>query len=291
MNVGFIGLGAMGRPMALHLLKGGHPLGVYARRPESARPLEEAGAKAYGSPAELAAACDAVFTIVTTTRDVEQVVLGERGIAEGARPGTVVVVMSTIDPAASRRIAEELERRGVEMLDAPVSGGEIGAMAGTLSIMVGGKPEVFERIRPLLECMGKTIVRIGESGAGQVAKMCTQLAIVATLQGIAEAVTLANAAGVDASKVLDALEKGAAASHLLELMGRRMVNRDFAPGVEARLHHKDAQLVLECARDAGLALPLAALATQTFNALMARGGGKLDSSAIVTVVEAAAGRR
>lgn len=290
MNVGFIGLGAMGLPMAMHLLKGGHILGVYARRPEAAQLLIEAGAKAYVSPAELAAACDVVFIIVTTTRDVEQVVLGDRGIAAGARPGSVVVVMSTIDPAATRRIAADLARRGVEMLDAPVSGGEIGARAGTLSIMVGGKQEVFERVKPLFACMGKTIVHIGASGAGQVAKACTQLAIVATLQGIAEAVMLARAAGADASKVLDAIEQGAAASRMLELMGRRMVNRDFTPGVEARLHHKDAQIVLECARELGLALPLTAIATQTFNALIARGGGKLDSSAIVTVLEGACGR-
>lgn len=289
MRVGFIGLGAMGQPMAMHLLKGGHAFGVYARRPEAAQPLVEAGAKEYGSPSELAAACDVVFTIVTTTRDVEQVVLGDRGIAVGARPGSVVV-MSTIDPAATRRIATELARRGVEMLDAPVSGGEIGARAGTLSIMVGGKPEVFDRIKPLFECMGKTIVYIGASGAGQVAKACTQLAIVATLQGIAEAVMLARAAGVDASKVLDALDQGAAASRMLEIMGRRMVNRDFTPCVEARLHYKDAQIVLECARDAGLALPLAAIATQTFNALISRGGAKWDSSAIVTVLEGACAR-
>lgn len=290
MNVGFIGLGAMGQPMAVNLQKGGYTLGVYARRPEATQPLIEAGAKIYVSPAELAAACDVVFVIVTTTRDVEQVVLGERGIAEGARPGSVVVVMSTIDPAATRRIAAQLASRGVEMLDAPVSGGEIGARAGTLSIMVGGKAEIFERVKPVLACMGKTLAHIGGNGAGQVAKAANQLAIVATLQGIAEAMTLARAAGVDVAKVLDAIEKGAAASRMLELMGRRMVARDFNAGVEARLHHKDAQIVLECARDLGLGLPLAAIATQTFNALIARGGGKLDSSAIVMVVEGACER-
>lgn len=290
MKVGFIGLGAMGAPMAANVLKGGHGLGVYARRPEAAAALVEAGATRYDTPAALAAASEALITMVTATRDVEQVLLGKNSVIEGAEPGMVVIDMSTILPGAARRIAARFRERGVEMLDAPVSGGEVGARAGTLSIMAGGKAEIFERVKPVLACMGKTLVRIGGSGAGQVAKAANQLAIVATLQGIAEAMTLARAAGVDPSRVFEALSGGSARSRVLELMGRRMVTREFNAGVEARLHHKDAQIVLECARELDLGLPLAAIATQTFNALMARGGQKLDSSAIVTVVEGAGER-
>lgn len=290
MKVGFIGLGAMGAPMAANVVKGGHGLGVYARRPGAAAALVEAGATRYDTPAALAAASEVLITMVTATRDVEQVLLGKNSVIEGAEPGMVVIDMSTILPGAARRIAARFRERGVEMLDAPVSGGEVGARAGTLSIMAGGKAEIFERVKPVFACMGKTLVRIGESGAGQVAKAANQLAIVATLQGIAEAMTLARAAGVDPSRVFEALSGGSARSRVLELMGRRMVTREFNVGVEARLHHKDAQIVLECARELGLALPLAAIATQTFNALMARGGGKLDSSAIVTVVEGAGER-
>lgn len=285
MKVGFIGLGAMGRPMALNVLKGGHPLAVWARSPSSVRPLADAGAEIHPSPAALAAACDMVCTMVTATADVERVLLGPDGVVHGARPGTLVADMSTISPFAARRMAARLAERGVDLLDAPVSGGVIGAEAATLSIMAGGAAEAFERARPVLACMGRTLVHIGASGAGQVAKAANQLFIVASLQGIAEAVALARAAGVDANRVLDALEQGAAGSRMLEIMGRRMARREFDPGVEARLHHKDAGIVLDCAHEAGIALPLAALGTQTFNALMGRGGGRQDSSAIVTVVE------
>lgn len=285
-RVGFIGLGVMGRPMAQNLMRAGHPLHVFARRAASIAPLVEQGALACASPAELAARCDVVFTMVTAGADVEAVVLGPGGILEGAHPGLLVVDHSTIPPAIARRVGTTLAARGVDFLDAPVSGGEQGAIDATLSIMVGGPEAAFQRAEPLLRRAGKTVLRIGESGAGQVAKAANQLAIVLTLEGLAEALTLARASDVDAGKVLEALRAGAVASRILDAMGPRMVSRDFRPGVEARLHHKDVQIALDCAAAVGLAVPGAAVAAQTFNALMARGGGRLDSAAVVTVVEA-----
>jgi 2-hydroxy-3-oxopropionate reductase len=285
-HVGFIGLGVMGRPMALNLMRADYPMHVFARRPESLQPLVEAGAAACASPSEVAARCDVVFTMVTAGTDLEAVVLGKDGLIEGARAGLIVVDHSTIPPATARRVAARLAQSGVHFLDAPVSGGEAGAVNATLSIMVGGSDFAFGRAEPLLRCLGRTVLRIGDSGAGQVAKAANQLAIVLTLEGLAEALTLARASGVDAAKVHEALQGGAAASRILEVMGSKMVSRDFRPGVEARLHHKDIQIVLDCAAAVGIPAPGAAVAAQSFNALMARGGAKLDSSAVMTVVEA-----
>ena len=289
-RIGFIGLGVMGRPMAQNLMRAGHVLRVFARRPASVAPLIEQGAVACASPAELAARCDVVVTMVTTGADVEAVALGPRGILEGARAGLIVIDHSTIPPATARHVSTQLAQRGVEFLDAPVSGGEAGAIDAALSIMVGGSESAFRRAEPMLRCVGKTVLHIGESGAGQVAKAANQLAIVLTLQGLAEAFTLARAGGVDAAKVLEALRGGAAASRILDAMGPKMVSRDFRPGVEARLHHKDVQIALDCAAAVGLAVPGAAVAAQTFNALMARGGARQDSSAVITVVEAVCSR-
>ena len=285
MNVGFIGLGAMGRPMALNLMKGGHAMAVWARRAEALEPLLSAGARRCASPAEVAAHSDVVFTVVTTGADVEDVVLGDAGIIQGARPGTVVVDCSTIPPDTVRRIAAELRIAAVELIDAPVSGGEAGAVAGTLSVMAGGKPHVFERVRPLLECVGKTIVYIGESGAGQVAKAANQLVLVVTIQGIAEAMTLARASGVDFRPVWEALTQGLAGSRMLDLMGPRMMDRQFDAGIDARLHHKDADIVLRCAFESRTPVPGAALAAQAFNALLARPGRRWDSAAVLQVLE------
>ena len=191
MKLGFVGLGAMGRPMALHLMKHGHAMGVYARRAESAAPLVAAGATRYDTPAALAAQCEVIFTMVTSSQDVESVVLGEEGIAHGLKRGSVLVDMETISPTVARRVAAELAKQGVDMLDAPVSGGPAGAEAATLAIMAGGKPEVFERVKPLFACMGKTIIRVGDSGAGQITKACNQLLLLVTAQGAAEALALA----------------------------------------------------------------------------------------------------
>ncbi len=249
-------------------------------------PLVEAGAVACGSAEEAARGCDVIFTMVTTTRDVQEVVLGERGVIAGARPGAIVVDMGTISPAATRAIAARLAEAGIEALDAPVSGGGIGAISGTLSIMVGGKPEIFEQVKPLFSCMGKNIVHIGPNGAGQVAKACNQMVMLIALQGLAEAFTFARKSGLDSARVYEALSGGAAQSRILEVLGKRMVERNYDPGIEARLHYKDIQIVLDEAHTLGMALPGTTLVTQMFNALIGRGGGNQDSSQLVEVVEA-----
>lgn len=285
MNLGFIGLGVMGRPMALNLMKGGHEMGVYARRPESAEPLMAAGAQYHATPAELAAHADVVFTIVTNSRDVEEVVLGNNGVIHGAKRGSVVVDMETISPTVSINVAHALAECGIDMLDAPVSGGPMGAEQATLSIMVGGTPAVFERVRPLLACMGRTIMHMGDHGAGQITKACNQLALLVTAQGAAEAFNLARRCGVDPAKVREVMMGGVAASRVLELFGKRMVERDFAAGIESRLYHKDLHIVLDLAHELGVAAPAAALTMQHINALIGRGEGRNDLSALIRVVE------
>ncbi len=290
-NVGFIGLGVMGRPMALNLIKGGCHLRVYGRRKETMVPLVEAGATACASPEEAARDCDVVFTMVTNTQDVLEVVLGERGVIAGARSGSIVVDMGTISPAATRTIAARLTAAGLEALDAPVSGGGTGAINGTLSIMVGGKPEIFARVKPLFSCLGRIIVHIGPNGAGQVAKACNQVVMLTTLQGLAEAMAFARKNGLDPQKVYESLAGGAAECRILEVLGKRMVERNYVPGIEARLHYKDIQIVLNEAHTLGMALPGTALVTQMFNALIGRGGGNQDSSQLVEVLEAISNRR
>ena len=285
MKLGFIGLGVMGRPMALHLLKRGHEMGVYARRPESAAPLVDAGARLYSSPARLAADAEVVFTMVTTSSDVEHVALGADGIIHGARPGTVLVDMETISPAVARSVAARLAAKGIEMIDAPVSGGPAGAEQATLSIMAGGESHVFERVKPLFEALGRTIVHMGGHGAGQTTKACNQLALLVTAQGAAEALTLARQSGLDPAKVREVMLGGIAASRVLELFGKRMVEREFAAGIETRLYHKDLDIVLELAHGMGQALPAAAVVMQHINALVGRGGGGSDLSALIQVIE------
>jgi 2-hydroxy-3-oxopropionate reductase len=285
MKVGFIGLGAMGRPMALHLLGAGHELSVYVRRAEVAQPLVDAGATRRATPAEVAAHSEVVFTLVTTGADVEAVALGEDGIVHGAKPGTVLVDMGTIPPGTARRIAAKLAERGIEAIDAPVSGGEVGAQNATLAIMAGGKAEVLARVRPLLEKLGKTIVHIGPSGAGQVAKACNQMIMVSCIEAVAEAMLLAQQYGADAEKVRLALAGGSAGSRVLEVFGARMTARDFKAGVEARLHHKDFGILLNEAATLGAPLPIAAQVWQQLNALMAQGRGREDTSALLRILE------
>lgn len=282
MRVGFIGLGVMGRPMAMHVQRAGHTLSVWARRPES---IVDLPATAYPTPAELGAACEVVFTMITSSADVEAVALGEQGLIEGMAPGTVLVDCSTIAPDAARRIAEKLGEKGIDMLDAPVSGGAQGAIDASLAIMAGGRAEVLERVRPLLEILGRRIVHVGGHGAGQVAKACNQMVMVAAIEAAAEAMRLAAAAGVDCAKVWQALAGGSAASRVLDIMGERMVRRDFSAGVEARLHHKDFGLVLEAARKSGVPVPLTAAVAQQLNALMAQGWGNDDTSSLLRVLE------
>lgn len=285
MKLGFIGLGAMGRPMALHLMRQGHEMGVWARRPETSAPLVDAGAQRFESPRALAARSEVVFTMVTTSSDVEQVVLGDDGVIEGAPPGSVLVDMETIAPAAARSIAARLARRGIEMLDAPVSGGPAGARDATLSIMVGGRADVFDRVRPLLACLGCTVVHMGEHGAGQVTKACNQLALLVTAEGVAEALTLAQRSGLAPAKVREVMLGGIAASRVLELFGARMVERDFSAGIEARLYHKDLGIVLELAHGAGQGVPAAAVVMQHINAIAGCGRGGDDLSTLLQVVE------
>lgn len=284
-RVGFIGLGVMGRPMALRLLRAGHQVAVWARRAEALAPLVEAGATACADPAAVARHSEVVFTIVTYGRDVESVVFGERGLAQGMAAGSVLVDMSTIAPGLARDIAARLSGRGVHMLDAPVSGGGVGAEAGTLAIMVGGEAAVLERVRPLFEVLGRTLVHVGGAGAGQVAKACNQMVMVAAIQASAEALRLAAAAGVDVARVREALMGGSAASRVLELFGGRMVARDFNAGVEARLHHKDYALLMDEAARLGAPLPVSATVWQQLDALMAQDWGRADTSSLLRVLE------
>ncbi len=290
MKLGFIGLGIMGRPMALNLRRAGHALWVYGRRAETMKPLAEAGAIACLSPQEVAANADVIFIIVSDTPDVEQVILGDQGVIHGARPGAAVVDMSTISPAATRVFAGKLAQRGVEMLDAPVSGGEAGAIKAALSIMVGGKAKTFEKVKPLFEAMGKNIVHVGDHGAGQVAKACNQIVVSLTIEGVSEALTFARRNGVDAAKVREALMGGSAGSRILEAHGKRILDNDFKPGFTVKLHQKDLRIVIEDAHKLGVGLPGTALVAQHLNALMGSGDGELDSAAIVKVVERMSGK-
>lgn len=282
MKLGFIGLGVMGRPMAQHLQRAGHELFVWARRPESTVGLP---ATVCASPAELGRHCEVVFTVITSSADVETVALGPDGLIAGLARDSVVVDCSTIAPDVARRVAATLGERSIHMLDAPVSGGAQGAIDASLAIMVGGDALVLERVRPLLDCLGRRIVHIGPQGAGQVAKACNQMIMVAAIQAAAEAMRLANASGVDCGKVRQALAGGSAASRVLDVMGERMGRRDFAAGIEARLHHKDFGLVLEAARQSGTPVPLAAVVGQQLNALMAQDWGRDDTSSLLRVLE------
>ncbi|HKY22467.1 MAG TPA: NAD(P)-dependent oxidoreductase [Vicinamibacterales bacterium] len=283
-NVGIVGLGAMGAPMARRLLKGGHAVTIYARRPEAMAPLVDAGARGASSPAEVASLSDITITMVIDTAAVETVTLGPRGILEGARAGSAVVDHSTIDPDGARRIASALKARGIDMLDAPVSGGAAMAEAGTLSIMVGGDEAVLDRCRPMLECYGTTIAHIGPSGAGQVAKACNQICTIVNMLGAAEAMLMAERAGVDPTKVKNVLMTGFAASRMLDLQAPKMIARDFRGKVESRLHDKDIQIVLAMARALGIDLPASAAAARVLHALQNRGGSKQDSAAIFEVL-------
>lgn len=289
--IAWIGAGIMGRPMARNLLAAGCALRVYARRPERARELFDAGAERCASPAAAAAGAEATVVIVADTPDAVEVILGGGGVREGARAGHTVVDMSTISPTETRRIAGLLAAGGVAMLDAPVSGGERGAIDGALSIMVGGPEDAYERMRPLLEVLGGQVRRVGGAGAGQVAKACNQLLVAQTMAAVAEAFLLAEARGADPAAVREALLGGFAYSRILEAHGARMLADDYRPGFKAALHLKDLKIVADEARAAGLDLPGSERAARLLAALVDGGGGELDSAAIARTVRAESGMK
>ncbi|MGL4573342.1 MAG: NAD(P)-dependent oxidoreductase [Burkholderiaceae bacterium] len=285
-QIGFIGLGNMGQPMVAHLLAAGHQVKVFARRRESAAAAEALGATFAPTPAACAQDAQFVLTNVTATADVEQVLLGKDGVIEVAPRGCVCIDYSTISAVSTRVIAAKLAEQGIDFLDCPVSGGIKGAQAATLSIMVGGDAAVLARAMPLLEKLGKTITHVGPVGAGQVAKACNQIVQVVNIQGIAEAMLFCKANGVEPAKMLAAISAGFAGSKMLDLMGPKMAGRDFAAGIEARLHAKDFNLVAEMLPQLGLTLPAIELVAQQLNALVAQGWGSDDTSSLLRVIEA-----
>ena len=284
-RIGFIGLGIMGEPMCRNLMKAGYACTVNTRTKSRAEKLLSEGAVWSDSPKDTAGRSDVIITIVTDTPDVEKIILGEDGIIEGIQPGSVVIDMSTISPSATRDMAAALKEKGADMLDAPVSGGDTGAIAGTLSIMVGGKQDAFDRCLPVFEAMGKSINLIGDHGAGQMTKLCNQVAVSVANLAMAEALILAAKAGLDMEKMLAAISGGAAGSWQLSNLAPRIIKRDFDPGFMVKLQQKDLRLVLGAASELGLGLPGASLAHQLFNAVEAAGEGDEGTQALVKSLE------
>jgi 2-hydroxy-3-oxopropionate reductase len=291
-TVGFIGLGVMGRPMAKHILAKGYTVIGCNRSQGAVDEHVRAGGIAASSPADVARRATVIITMVPDTPDVEQVLLGSDGVLSALQRGSVVIDMSSISPVATRRLATEVSARGAAMLDAPVSGGEIGAINATLSSMVGGEADALARVKPILECMGnpERIIHVGaQPGSGQVCKVCNQIAIGGALAGVSEAFAVAKKAGVDPSRVREALLGGFAASRVLEVHGERMIKRNYAPGFRTRLYQKDLRLANEVAGAHGVSIPATAIVTQLVNALVAAGGADLDYSALGTVLFKLAG--
>lgn len=287
--LGFIGLGIMGKPMAKNLLNAGYSLLVHNRSRPAVDELLAVGAAAAGSPREVAEGSDIVITMLPDSPDVEQVALGPGGLIEGARPGLIHVDMSTIAPVVAVRVAEALSAKGVLCLDAPVSGGDVGAQQGTLSIMAGGDEATFERVRPIFDLLGKSAVLCGPNGAGQTVKACNQVLVAVTIAGVSEALTLGARAGVDPAKIVQVLSGGLARCGVLENRGRRMVQGDFEPGFRIRLHYKDLKIIRQTSADYGVPLPVAAAVHELFAVAMAQGRGELDHSGLLTVIEDLAG--
>ncbi len=287
-KVGFIGLGIMGAPMALNLIKAGHTLFVYSRShvPEA---FAEAGATICTSSAEVARRADVIITMVPDTPHVEDALFGPRGVAEGLAPGKVVVDMSSISPTATQRFAKRINERGCDYLDAPVSGGEVGAKAASLTIMVGGPEAAFERVKPLFQVMGKNITLVGGNGDGQTTKVANQIIVALNIEAVAEALLFASKAGADPARVREALMGGFAASRILEVHGERMVKRTFNPGFRIELHQKDLNLALQGAREMGVSLPHTASAAQLMQSCAAHGLAGLDHSALCRSLEIMAG--
>ena len=284
-DLGIIGLGIMGKPMASHLIKAGHTVHVFNRSPGPVKELSNKGAVPCNNSREVAEKSNLIFIIVPDTPDVDMVLFGPNGVAEGIKKGSIVVDMSSISPIATKKFAQRLESLGVEMLDAPVSGGQVGAQNAALSIMVGGKAEIFEKVRPFFELMGKNIVHIGPNGDGQTCKVANQIVVALTIEAVGEALLFASKAGADPSKVREALMGGFAQSRILELHGKKIITRSFEPGFRIGLHQKDLNLALQAARDLGLSLPNTAMAQELFNAVKAQKGADLDHSAMVIALE------
>lgn len=283
-RIGFIGLGIMGKPMANHLLKAGYALCVLQKN-KAASELVEAGAKAYATSKEVAVNSDIVITMLPDSPDVEEIVLGKNGVIEGLKPGALFIDMSSIAPGTAIKIHERLQEKNVDALDAPVSGGQVGAEQATLSIMVGGSEEAFERALPLFHLMGKNIVLIGGAGAGQMTKVCNQMIVGMTIQAVAEAFTLANKAGVNLEKMREVLLGGFAQSRILDLHGKRIIEHNFKPGFKIKLHRKDMNLALQAGKEYSVPLYGSSLVAAHMDALLAQGKGELDHSAIALLME------
>ncbi|MGQ9681332.1 MAG: 2-hydroxy-3-oxopropionate reductase [Anaerolineae bacterium] len=284
LKIGFIGLGIMGKPMTRNLLKAGFSLVVYDIVPAAIEEIVREGAEAGMSCSDVASRADVVITMLPDSPDVEKAYLGPQGVLEGVRPGTALVDMSTISPTMAKRVAEAAAAQGCPMLDAPVSGGDVGAQKGTLSIMVGGDAETFARLEPVFAPMGRAVL-CGESGAGQVVKACNQILVAVTLVGMSEALVLGAKAGVDPDKIVQVLSGGLARCGVLENRGKRVIERDFQPGFRIRLHYKDLNIIREAGRAFGVPLPASALAHELFGACMAAGRGELDHSGVITALE------
>ncbi len=288
-SVGFIGLGIMGLPMAGHILKAGYPLTVYNRTRSKTRSLEADGAAVAASPGEVAENSQMIVTIVSDSPDVQEVVAGPEGVLDGIRPGSVVIDMSTISPQVERDLDRQLREQGCALVDAPVSGGDVGARNATLAIMAGGDREAFDRVVPIFETMGKTITYCGPVGSGQLTKLCNQILVAVTLMGVSEALVFAGKNGLDQRVMIEAVKGGAAGSWQLSNLAPRVVNRDFAPGFMVDLIQKDLRLVMESAAGAQAALPATTLVNQFFRTSQARGEGLEGTQALVKVLEQLAG--
>jgi 2-hydroxy-3-oxopropionate reductase len=286
-TVGFIGLGIMGSPMARNLRRAGYPLLVHNRTRAKEDALVSEGASAAGSPREVASHADVVITMLPDSPDVEAVYLGEDGVIAGARQGQLLIDMSSIAPAVAREVASAASGVGAPMLDAPVSGGDVGARDGTLSIMVGGSDDAFERARPLFDVLGKTVVHMGESGTGQTAKVCNQILVAVTIEAVSEALVLASKAGVDPERLIEVLSGGLAGNRVMEVRRRNFLEHDFTPGFKLALHHKDLGIALRTARELDVFVPTTAIVDQMLAALEAAGDGGLDHSALLKVIEQA----
>jgi len=289
MKIAFIGMGTMGAPMALNILKAGYDVVVHNRHRDKEKLVAEAGAAQAASPAEAAAGADVVITCVSDTPDVRAILLGDDGVINGVKKGAVVVDMSTISPSATREMADTLSKKGIRMIDAPVSGGSEGAQKGTLAIMIGGDPDDVEKVRPVLEAMGKTITHVGPIGSGQLTKAINQVVIAATYLGVAEGMALGMKAGLDMEKVVAAIAGGAAGSWVLDNRASFMVKNDYPLGFRVRLHAKDLRIALEAARELGVTLPVSALVEQVESGLIGRGFGDEDVSAMARSIRELSG--